>query len=207
VQTRRAIVQLLKTEGALDSMALSRRLKLTPMAVRQHLYALQLEKLVTAESRRAPRGRPAKYWTLTPEAARLFPDAYAELSVSLLSAVEDTFGAAGVQRLLDTRLTRQQSDYAAQIPAALPLEKKLQQLARLRSAEGYMAEVRREGKGAFVLVENHCPICAAAAACQGFCTSELDLFRSVLGPGVNVDRTEHIVAGNRRCAYRVTVRP
>ena len=53
------------------------------MAVRQHLYALQNEKLVTAEERPVPLGRPAKHWTLTPEADRLFPDAYAELSVAL----------------------------------------------------------------------------------------------------------------------------
>lgn len=206
MQTRRAIVQLLKTEGALDSATLSRRLKLTPMAVRQHLYALQSEKLVTAEERPVPRGRPAKHWTLTPEATRLFPDAYAELSVALLTAVEDTFGAKGMQRLVDARLTRQQHDYAARIPASLTVEKKLQRLAQLRTAEGYMAEVRREGKGVFVLLENHCPICAAATACQGFCSSELDLFRSVLGPGVTVERTEHIVGGDRRCAYRVAVK-
>ena len=206
MQTRRAIVQLLKTEGALDSNSLGRRLKLTPMAVRQHLYALQDEKLVTSEERPVPRGRPAKFWTLTPDAARLFPDAYAELSVALLSAVEDTFGANGMQRLLDARLTRQQTDYAARIPKALPLDKKLQRLAQLRTAEGYMAEVRREGKGVFVLVENHCPICAAATACQGFCVSELDLFRSILGPDVQVERTEHIVGGDRRCAYRVAAR-
>jgi predicted ArsR family transcriptional regulator len=206
VQTRRAIVQLLKTEGALDSATLSRRLKLTPMAIRQHLYALQDEKLVTAEQRPVPRGRPAKHWTLTPEATRLFPDAYAELSVALLSAVEDMFGAKGLQRLVDARLTRQQHDYADRIPASLTVEKKLQRLAQLRTAEGYMAEIRREAKGVFVLLENHCPICAAASACQGFCSSELDLFRSVLGPAVTVERTEHIVAGDRRCAYRVVVK-
>ena len=202
--TRRAIVQLLKTEGALDSVSLGRRLKLTPMAVRQHLYALQQEKLVTAEVRPVPRGRPAKYWSLTPDAARLFPDAYAELSVALLTAVEDTFGPSGMRRLLGTRLTHQQADYASKIPASLPLEKKLQRLAKVRTEEGYMAEVRRERPGTFLLVENHCPICAAATACQGFCMSELDLFRSVLGPGIQVERTEHIVGGDRRCAYRIT---
>ena len=204
MQTRRAIVQLLKTEGAIDSVSLGRRLKLTPMAVRQHLYALQQEKLVTAEVRPVPRGRPAKYWSLTPDAARLFPDAYAELSVALLTAVEDTFGPSGMRRLLETRLTHQQADYGSRIPASLPLEKKLQRLAKVRTEEGYMAEVRRERPGTFLLVENHCPICAAATACQGFCISELDLFRSVLGPGIQVERTEHIVGGDRRCAYRVT---
>ena len=77
--TRRAIVRLLKTEGATDSRRLARRLRLTPMAVRQHLYALQRERLVMAEERPVPLGRPAKYWQLTREADRLFPEAYAEL--------------------------------------------------------------------------------------------------------------------------------
>ncbi|MGH9663089.1 MAG: transcriptional regulator, partial [Bryobacteraceae bacterium] len=68
---------------------------------------------------------------------------------------------------------------------------------------GYMSEVRPEQGGSFLLAENHCPICAAATACQGFCTTELDLFRGVLGPGVLVERVSHIVSGDRRCAYRV----
>jgi predicted ArsR family transcriptional regulator len=66
-----------------------------------------------------------------------------------------------------------------------------------------MAEVRRD-RGGFLFIENHCPICAAATACQGFCATELDLFRSVLGPGVTVERAEHILSGDRRCAYRIT---
>ena len=45
-----------------------------------------------------------------------------------------------------------------------------------------MAEVKPLGKGAFLLAENHCPICAAATACQGFCTTELDLFRAFWAP-------------------------
>jgi predicted ArsR family transcriptional regulator len=55
-----------------------------------------------------------------------------------------------------------------------------------------------------MLVEHHCPICAAAQACQGFCRNELELFRRVLGPGVTVDRTEYLLGGDQRCAYRIT---
>jgi predicted ArsR family transcriptional regulator len=57
--------------------------------------------------------------------------------------------------------------------------------------------------GSLRLVENHCPICAAATACTGLCDGELDLFRQVLGPGVEVVREEHLLAGARRCAYRI----
>jgi predicted ArsR family transcriptional regulator len=80
-------------------------------------------------------------------------------------------------------------------------------LARIRTEEGYMAEVKPDVKKSFLFIENHCPICAAATVCKGFCTTELDLFRSVLGPGVTVERVEHIVSGDRRCAYRIAAVP
>jgi len=202
--TRRAVVKLLKTDGPLGSAQLAERLGLTAMAVRLHLYALQSEGLVTAEDRPVPVGRPAKFWRLTREADRHFPEAYAELSVALIDAMQETFGAEGLNRVLVSRCARQRSDYAKRIRASDPLKKRLAELARVRTEEGYMAEVRAEGGGGFLLVENHCPICAAANACQGFCSTELDLFRSVLGPGVEVERVEHITSGDRRCAHRVT---
>ncbi len=203
-KTRRAIVKLLKTEGPLGSAQLAERLGLTAMAVRLHLYALQGEGLVAAEDRPVPVGRPAKSWRLTREADRHFPEAYAELSVALIDAMQETFGAEGLGRVLVSRCARQRAEYAKRIRPADPLEKRLKELAQVRTEEGYMAEVRAEEEGGgFLLVENHCPICAAANACQGFCSTELDLFRTVLGPGVEVERVEHIVSGDQRCAYRV----
>jgi predicted ArsR family transcriptional regulator len=203
-KTRRAIVKLLKTEGPADSARLARRLRLTPMAVRQHLYALQREHLVTAEERPVPLGRPAKYWQLTNDADRLFPDAYAELSVALIGAMDQALGPAGVQRVLASRGEKQRKDYSARIRPSWGLERKLQELARIRTEEGYMAEVRHDDEGGFLFVENHCPICAAATACQGLCSTELELFRTVLGKRVRIERATHIVSGDRRCAYRVS---
>jgi predicted ArsR family transcriptional regulator len=202
-KTRRAIVRLLKQEGALDSAALARRLKLTPMAIRQHLYELQREKLVSAEERPVPLGRPAKHWQLTRDADRLFPDAYAEVTLALIGAMGQTLDGPTMQRVLDARAAAQRAAYVKRIKPGEPLARKLRELARVRSEEGYMAEVRRAGDS-FLFIENHCPICAAANVCQGFCASELDLFRSVLGSGVTIERTEHIVGGDRRCVYRVT---
>jgi predicted ArsR family transcriptional regulator len=202
-KTRRAITKLLKTEGPSGSAQLAERLGLTAMAVRQHLYALQREGLVTAEERPVPIGRPAKFWRLTRDADRLFPEAYAELSVALIDSVKDAFGDEGLERVLTSRCARQRVDYAKRIKRGDPLQKKLEELAKVRTEEGYMAEIRAEGEGSFLLIENHCPICAAANACQGFCATELDLFRSVLGPGVTIERAEHIISGDHRCVYRV----
>jgi len=203
-KTRRAITKLLKTEGPIDSAQLAQRLGLTAMAVRQHLYVLQREGLVASEERPVPIGRPAKFWRLTREADHLFPEAYAELSVALIDSVKDAFGQEGLERVLTSRCARQRVDYGKRIKLHDSLDRKLAELAKVRTEEGYMAEVRKEDDGSFLLVENHCPICAAANACQGFCSTELDLFRSVLGPGVTVERAEHIIKGDNRCVYRVS---
>src|SRR5215467_7333526 len=120
-KTRRAIVKLLKTEGAMDAAQLAARLDLSAMAVRQHLYELQREKLVTAEERPVPLGRPAKHWRLTPDADRLFPDAYAELSVDLIDALTDTFGDEGLKRVIESRAAKQRADYRERIPHSAPL--------------------------------------------------------------------------------------
>jgi len=204
-RTRRAIVRLLKQDGALDSASLARRLKLTPMAVRQHLYELQREKLVTAEERPVPLGRPRKHWQLTRDADRLFPDAYAELTLALIGAMGDTLGPSAMQKVLDARGAAQRAAYERRIAKSAPLAEKLRQLARVRTEEGYMAEVRREPDG-FLFVENHCPICAAARTCQALCSEELALFAEVLGRDVRVEREEHLLAGARRCAYRIAPR-
>ena len=83
------------------------------------------------------------------------------------------------------------------------LAERVERLAALRSAEGYMADVARLDDGRFTIAENHCPVCAAAAACQGFCRSELTLFARLLAPA-RVERVEHALAGSRRCCYLVT---
>jgi predicted ArsR family transcriptional regulator len=207
-KTRRAIVKLLKTEGPTDSTQLAAKLGLTAMAVRLHLYALQEEKLVTHDSRPVPIGRPVKIWKLTPAADRLFPEAYAELSVALIDAMGDAFGATGMKQILEARLARQIAKYRGRMRPEGSLKEKLEDLARIRSEEGYMAELAGGGDGEnFLFIENHCPICAAATVCKGFCATEIDLFHAVLGAEVQIDRCEHIVSGNRRCAYRIAPGP
>ena len=125
------------------------------------------------------------------------------MTVELLEAVREEFGPAGLDRLIRRREDASRNLYMAALAADADLEARLDRLTRLRAAEGYMAEWSSAGDGTYVLVENHCPICAAATACQGFCRSELTLFREALAPAT-VDRIDHILQGARRCAYLVT---
>jgi predicted ArsR family transcriptional regulator len=109
-----------------------------------------------------------------------------------------------MDKLLAARKPKVLEGYRAQVPAGGTLGARVRALAAARTSEGYMAEAKRVASGEYLLVENHCPICAAAAACQGLCAIELETFRELLGDGVKIERTEHIQAGARRCAYRIS---
>ncbi|MBW4442378.1 MAG: transcriptional regulator [Plectolyngbya sp. WJT66-NPBG17] len=203
VRTRRAIVQQLKQEGALDAETLASHFNITAMAVRQHLYALQKEGLVAYQEESRPMGRPAKLWHLTPAADRFFPDRYAELTLGLINSMKAAFGEAGLDRLLEVRTREQIQAYQAIVPHSQPLQQRLEALAQQRTEEGYMAEVLIQPDGNFLFAEKHCPICAVATACTGLCRMELEIFQAALGEDVSIERTEHILAGDRRCVYRV----
>ncbi len=202
--TRRALLDVLKRRGPRKAADLSRDLGVSAMAVRQHLYAMQEEGLIAFAEEARPRGRPVKLWHLTDAADRYFPDAHAELTVGLLDSMRSAFGETGLNRLLSVRGREQADLYAKRMADRDSLRGRLDALAAIRTREGYMAEVQETADGGFLLIENHCPICRAAAACTGLCAAELLVFRTVLGPDVAIERTDHILAGARRCAYRVT---
>ena len=187
----------------MDAHAISEQLTISAMAVRQHLYALQDERLIAYEEEPRPMGRPAKLWHLTAAADRFFPEGYAELTLSLIHSVTEAFGQDGLERLLDIRTKQQLEAYQAEIEAQDSWQNRLETLADIRTREGYMANILPQEDGSILLVENHCPICAAAETCTGLCDRELEIFQTVLG--VDVERTEHILSGARRCAYRVVL--
>lgn len=216
-KAKNQILHLLKTQGAQTATSLAEQLQVSPMAVRQHLQALQAEHWVMYQEERRPLGRPVKLWQLTERSLQLFPDSHADLMTDLLLSVETLFGTEGLEKLLADRLRRQLQTYAAKLPdipkaiaeptwrewiAQVGIAEPVQHLANLRTQEGYMAEVVKAEDG-WLLIENHCPICAAARTCQKLCGSELEMFRMLLGPGVVVERVEHIMQGDRRCAYRI----
>lgn len=207
-RSRRALIDSLKQDGPQDAASLARRLGVSAMAVRQHLYDLEAEGLVTHETEARPPGqnavgRPAKLWALTTAADRFFPDGHADFTVGLINSMKQAFGAEGLDKLLQVRAREQTAAYQARMNKQPSLPKKLKALAEMRTEEGYMAEVQK-AHGGYLLVENHCPVCSAAAACTNLCAMELEVFRKSLGREVKVERIDHILAGARRCAYLVT---
>ena len=202
---RAAVRELLKRDGPISADQAAETRGITAMAVRQHLYALEAEGEASYVEQAQPRGRPVKLWRATQAADSHFADTHSALAGDLILQVKKAFGEEGLDRLLKLRNAELEKTYRTKTDKAQSLKAKLEALAKIRSAEGYMAEVRRDADtGHWLFVENHCPICAAARLCTGLCREELALFHRVLGKDVKVERLSHILAGAGRCAYRVT---
>ena len=219
VANNEKILQLLKTKGPQTSQQLADWLDLTMMGARKHLLNLAEQGLVVAGSEHpeaatgSSRGRPQQYWRLTKAGHQYFPDRHADVSLQLIDGVRQLFGAAGLEQLIVQREQQQQLHYLDKLSSFGDLAAKVQQLAEIRQQEGYLAEAylsdnnlvdNRSQDGSWVLVEHHCPICAAATLCQNFCRSELALFRACVEGLATVERTEHLLSDGSRCAYLFT---
>jgi len=195
------ILYLLKTRGELTATVVGELLNMTMMGARQLLQNLEADGFVESVKRSEGRGRPKLYWSLTDKGHGRFPDRHSDLTLSLITGVAEAFGEEGLNKLIKVREQQSLSLYQDKLRHLSSLDEKINTLTDLRSQEGYMAESVLEDDGSYLLIENHCPICAAAQVCQGFCRSELDIFRACLG--VEVERVEYMLDGARRCAYRI----
>jgi predicted ArsR family transcriptional regulator len=197
------ILMVLKMQGPQTGPGLGKRLSISGEAVRQQLVRMSEEGLVVSRSEARGVGRPSQVWELTSAGNAQFPDKHADLTVQLLQTIRTTLGEPALDAIIMVREQETLASYQSQLESLPMLRDRVEHLARMRSAEGYMAEWHEAPDGSLLLIENHCPICAAATACQGFCRSELALFKSVLGPDAHVERIEHILTSARRCAYRI----
>ncbi|GIU41645.1 transcriptional regulator [Shewanella sairae] len=202
MKTSDKILQMLKTQGELTAKVIASELGLTTMGVRQHLQSLEESQDVVFEDRKATRGRPTRFWALTPQSNSHFSDRHEDLTVQLIDSVKVVFGDGGLEQLISHREQATYTLYSQALANVDGLEAKLDMLAKLRTDEGYMATVEQH-QDVYFLLENHCPICAAATKCLNFCRSELQLFQTLLQDDAIVSREEHIIEGARRCAYKV----
>ncbi|MBN2616143.1 MAG: transcriptional regulator [Bacteroidales bacterium] len=200
--TPERILVYLKMHGPQTAALLAKEFKITTEGARLHLKKLIDSDLVSSEKQSNGVGRPMVYYSISEKGTDLFPNTHGDLTVQLINSVKTILGQKALDKLIDAREQAAMERYEKALKGVNFIEEKLEILARIRSEEGYMAEWKKED-GDYLLIENHCPICAAAKQCQGFCKAELHTFQKALGNNVRVERLDHIVQGARRCCYKI----
>jgi predicted ArsR family transcriptional regulator len=199
--TRRDILEALKRDGSLSAKDLSGRLKITVAGVRQHLATCLADGLVGSTPLRRGPGRPKLMFTLTDEGQRLFGQRYDRMCLEILENARSVGGEALVEALFDARQKNLIKQYK-QVAGQSDWRERVRSVAKIRDDEGYMASVEAKD-GDVTLVERHCPISCVASAHPALCELELKLIQKTMGPGVKVERSEHMMQGDHVCRYRV----
>ncbi|AQT60835.1 metalloregulator ArsR/SmtB family transcription factor [Cellvibrio sp. PSBB023] len=201
--TTERILFRLKSKGPASTAVLAQELEMTAEAGRLQIQKLLAAGLIEGQTESSNgAGRPKQLWQLTSAGYSRFPDSHAQLAVQLIASVNTLFGTQGMEQLIQQRENAMRATYMEACNPLPDIEHKLTRLAELRENEGYMARVETDGED-WLLIEDHCPICAAATSCQAFCRSELQLFQTVLGSRVSVEREEYLLSMGRRCVYRI----
>lgn len=197
------ILMILKGWGEISVGALAVELGITKEGARLHLLKLTEMDFVKSIQKNGGVGRPVSYYSLSQKGLSKFPNTHAAVTVELLRSVKKLLGENAVNLMITDRENQVYQRYVRVLQDSNTLEERLAHLSKIRSEEGYMAEWKTEN-GEYFFIENHCPIGAAAAECQGFCHAELTSLKKLIGGEFQIERVQHILAGGHRCIYKIS---
>jgi predicted ArsR family transcriptional regulator len=199
-QSRSAIIDLLKVNGAMSVERLAVELEVSKVCVRRHLSLLESDGLVTFEEERHDRGRPRFIYRLTEKAARLFPQIYDEFAKEALAQVRSNFGDDALRRVLRSRADELIAQFEEKLDGR-NFEERVKSLTGEINAKGYLADLRRMRDGSYRLRQRNCPIESVAVAYPQVCEEELRVYREVLGCEVVCEC--RIADGAKKCDFRI----
>ena len=193
--TRGRVISLLRF-GPRTVNELAAVLELTDNAVRVHLSALERDGLVQQEGVRRALGKPAFVYRLTDEAETFFPKAYATILGSVLTALRNERGAAGLEDFL--RGVGQETGERARAEG-VELRDRVGVAASLLGDLGGLAEVV-EHEDDYVIRGYSCPLGAIVGRNPEACALAEEIVAGVVGQKVTecCDRS-----GSPRCAFRI----
>jgi predicted ArsR family transcriptional regulator len=200
-QSRSAILDLLKVNGAMSVERLARTLEVSKVCVRRHLSLLESDGLVTFEEERRERGRPRFIYRLTEKSRCLFPQIYDEFAKEILAQIQEHYGDEALRRILRSRadaLIKQLKD----VLRGQDFDERVRGLTQAITAKGYLADARRMKDGGYRLRQRNCPTESVAVVYPEVCEEELRVYREALG--CDVVRECRIADGEKKCEFRIT---
>lgn len=198
--TRRRILMLLKEKGELTADELADLLGISAVAVRRHLTKLESDQLVSYQEVQRGMGRPSFVYRLGEAAGSFFPRRYEELAVNVLETIQELYGREAIDAIFQMRTNHLIDSYRRKINGKT-LDIRLDQLTRLRAADGYMSTWEASIDNTFILREANCPIFHVAEGCNVACDHDLVMLSDLLE--ADVVRTSHLANGDGACCYQI----
>jgi len=195
---RRDLLVALRKEQPLTAKELGRRFGLTANALRRHLKELDDAGLVRFRREVRGVGGPVYDYSLTERGEQLFPREYAGALADALEVVRAEHGTEGVVRLFRRRWEAIAEEAKPEL-AALSFAERARALARMLTANGYMAESESHAPGEARIREHNCAVREIAQRFPEVCSAEVAFIEQVLDAAV--ERQQHMMHGCASCEY------
>jgi predicted ArsR family transcriptional regulator len=196
--TRGKIVAELRRLGTASAADLAKGFGLSPNAVRQQLVVLERDGLVVEKPVRRGPTKPTLEFSLTPEADKLFPQAYDKLLGAVLREVREQFGAPAVDRIFDGLSKRAVEKAQRTITSEKP-EERVAQLTEMLRESGVVAEYSLID-GGFALHEHSCPYSTVAKDHPEMCQVIHHVIEETIG---EQKQTESLITGGKECRFEI----
>lgn len=208
------ILTTLKRRGPLTVRELAEVFGMSYMGIKQHCLEMAKEGYLDTWRRPSRVGRPEMLYRLTARGLEVFPGGHNELTIQVLEAVQQAYGPAAPTKILYGIFAQRAEGYRRKVTGAM-LEERAAALAKLREAEGYLAEFGwvepdegspRAGdesspahRRMWCIVEHHSPIEDLLRKFPIVARLEREMFERALG--TTVQREEEAKPGYYRCMF------
>jgi predicted ArsR family transcriptional regulator len=200
--SRQRIINFLKKNEWMTVSDLSKVIGITPMAVRQHLLALERQGMIHNVVKKTGIGRPVHLYGLTERAENIFPKSYGKFINEVFRTIEDLDGKDKVDSIFKARKDKILAERRGVLDELTEKQAKVRTMAEMLNQNGYMVELEDVDNG-FSLKQFNCPITEVSQNYTEACKYELELYRDLLGNGVV--RSECMSNGDNSCTYFIPV--
>ena len=190
---------LLRNKSGLTADELSKALKITRNAVRQHLSALENDGLVALGATRPSGGRPQQLYRLTDKGKEVFPRHYSWFAQLVIETIKRERGPAGLSEKLAEIGASVAEQLRSQNPALANREEKVEKLAGIMDQLGYNARGVSGGKAPVIEADN-CVFHELAAKHPEICDFDLALMGTFTDS--KVDHQECMARGGNVCRFK-----
>jgi predicted ArsR family transcriptional regulator len=193
---------LLKNKSGLTVDELSRRLKITRNAVRQHVAALESDGLLTQGETRPSGGRPEQLYVLTDAGRELFPRHYSWFAELVVESIKEECGAKELRERLGAMGSRVAQQLRRQHSGLENRQQKVEKLSGIMEQLGYSTRNATVGGGAPVIEADNCIFHNLAVKNPEICQFDLALLSTFTDS--KVDHLECMAKGGNACRFKFT---
>ena len=188
---------MLNPQSKIDDLA--EAADISPVTVRHHLNALQVDGLIEVESVRRQVGRPYYVYSLSEQGQELFPQRYFSLTNRLLDELKNQLPEEMVNNIFAGVVQSMIEDHKEEFES-LTFEERLNYVIELLAEEGFMAQWEKSDDG-YRIIEYGCPYISMGQKHMEVCTFDKELMVTVLE--VPIEQHSCMLNGDDCCQFSV----